>query len=324
MISSQTDTLIASCSVQASQLIPADIFGVNPIVAMPFADNGAVDIESFKQLVKHLIQTGCHGLTLFGIASEFYKLNQDEKRTLARWFQALTSKSQVFSCVSITEHATELAVQQAREYQQQGFDSLMLLPPFFLNPSNDHIIYHIQSVLSAVDIPVLIQYAPTETGIPITPQDMKAITDNHPNAVFKIECNPPVEYAQQLLTLLPDAVIMNGYAGLYMLDMLEVGGKGVMPGCSFTEIYNAIYQLWQDGKKQQAQALHTLLFRYISKWMTHCEYIIAVEKEILVRRGIIATNYCRKPDYPLSELDHQDIDAFLNEFAFILEQYDEG
>ncbi|MGR5145121.1 dihydrodipicolinate synthase family protein [Photobacterium alginatilyticum] len=314
-------TSLASTHTPSLPLKPQDIYGVNPIVAMPFNESGEVDIESFKRLVQHLVQTGCNGLTLFGIASEFYKLNQEERLELAYWFKLITAQSQVFSCVSVTEHATELAVKQAKEYQQQGFDSLMLLPPFFLNPSNEHIIYHIQSVLEAVDIPVLLQYAPTETGLPITPEDMKAITDGYPNAVFKIECNPPVNYSQQLLSLLPDAIIMNGYAGLYMLDMLETGGKGVMPGCSFTEIYTAIYHLWQDGEQQQAKALHTLLFRYISKWMTHCEYIIAVEKAILVKRGIIAKNYCRKPDYPLSESDHQDIESFLNEFSFIFEQY---
>ncbi|WP_104399638.1 dihydrodipicolinate synthase family protein [Vibrio penaeicida] len=296
-----------------------DIYGVNPIVAMPFDGSGRVDITSFKNLVKHLMSTGCQGLTLFGIASEFYKLSQKEKASLSSWFCETTTKSNVFSCISVTEHATELAVQQAIEYQEQGADSIMLLPPHFLNPAAEHIIHHIQSVLSAVDIPVLIQYAPTETGVAITPQQMKKITQGHSHAVFKIECNPPIEYSQALLSLQPSAVIMNGYAGLYMLDMLDIGGKGVMPGCSFAEIYVEIYRLQQSGDQANALALHKQLFQYISKWMTHCEYIIAVEKEILTKRGIIATPYCRKPDYKLSDEDRKDIDAFLSSFSHYLE-----
>ncbi|MBD1557562.1 dihydrodipicolinate synthase family protein [Vibrio sp. S9_S30] len=301
-----------------------DIYGVNPIVAMPFDDKGHVDTKSFKKLVSHLIGTGCQGLTLFGIASEFYKLSQKEKTSLSRWFCETTANSGVFSCISVTEHATELAVQQAIAYQEQGADSLMLLPPYFLNPGAEHIIHHIQSVLSAVDIPVLIQYAPTETRVTITPQQMKAITEGHSHAVFKIECNPPIEYAQALLSLLPSAVIMNGYAGLYMLDMLNIGGKGVMPGCSFAEIYVEIYRLQQSGYQSKALALHKQLFQYINKWMTHCEYIIAVEKEILKRRGLIATSYCRKPDYKLSDEDRQDIDDFISSFSHHLERVDLG
>lgn len=110
---------------------PEDIIGVNPIVAMPFDASGKVDILSFRRLVEHLVNIGCNGLTLFGIASEFYKLNLYEKENLADCFHEITSKHKILSCISITEHATELAVEQAIKYQRQGFDSLMLLPPFF-------------------------------------------------------------------------------------------------------------------------------------------------------------------------------------------------
>ncbi|MDA0108490.1 dihydrodipicolinate synthase family protein [Vibrio sp. La 4.2.2] len=293
---------------------PQDIYGVNPIVAMPFDDNGEVDMPSFTKLVMHLLLSGCQGVTLFGIASEFYKLSDVEKDELAECFCQLTNSSSVFSSISVTEHSTELAVKRAQRYQQLGAQSLMLLPPHFLKPDNDKIIAHVKAVLSAVSIPVLIQYAPSETGVPIEPQVMKAITDEHDNAVFKIECNPPMDYTAHLLALRPDAVVMNGYAGLYMLDMLSIGGKGVMPGCSFNEVYIAIYDLWQSGQQQQAKQLHSKLLEYISKWMTHCEYIIEVEKVILQKRGLIESSYCRKPNYGLSPSDYQDIDAFILEF----------
>jgi len=123
-----------------------------------------------------------------------------------------------------------------------------------------------------------------------------------------------MDYTSHLLALKPDAVVMNGYAGLYMLDMLSIGGKGVMPGCSFNEVYVAIYDLWQSGQQQQAKQLHSKLFEYISKWMTHCEYIIEVEKVILQKRGLIESNYCRQPNYGLSSSDYKDIDSFILEF----------
>lgn len=48
--------------------------------------------------------------------------------------------------------------------------------------------------------------------------------------------------------------------------------------------------------------------------MSHCEYIIQVEKTILQRRGIIASDYCRHPGWALSPEDHRDIDTFLAMF----------
>lgn len=300
------------------RLTPQALAGVNPIVAMPFTPQGAVDVRSFISMVEHLTATGCQGITLFGIASEFYKLTDDEKTMLAGLFVEMLTDSTVYSCISVTDHATEVAVSRARYYEQLGADSLMLLAPFFLKPTTTQVTEHICAVLEAVSVPVLVQYAPGETGLNIPPEAMAKISYRYPHAVFKVECNPPVEYTQALLAAKPDAVVLNGYAGLYMLDMLEAGGHGVMPGCSFTEVYVAIYRLFEQGEKAQARQLHKQLLTFIQRWMSHCEYIIKVEKQILAARGIIRSDYCRQPDYD-SESSVEDVSVFLAQFGQYLE-----
>ena len=292
----------------------SQICGVNPIAALPFTAQGEPDYASVDRLLGHLADTGIQGLTLFGIASEFPKLEDSERLRLADQFISTLSGSGIFRALSVTDHSTEVAVKRARDYQKRGADALMLLPPFFLQPDNAAISHHIFSVLEAVEIPVMVQYAPGETGLPITPEQLAAVADRYPHAVFKIECNPPVDYTREFLVKAPQASVLNGYAGLYMLQMLTAGGKGVMPGCSFAEVYVRIYQHWQRGETAQAEALHQALLPYIQRWMTHCEYIIQVEKTILMKRGIIATDYCRKPGWQLSSEDHQIIDRFLTDF----------
>jgi 2-keto-3-deoxy-L-arabinonate dehydratase len=295
-------------------LQPLDLQGVNPIVAMPFTQHGEVDYKSFTNLLEHLASTNCQGLTLFGIASEFYKLEEEEKKRLAGLFLGAMAGTGVYRCISVTDHATEVAVKRALEYQMLGADALMLLPPFFLQPNNEQVKEHICAVLEAVNIPVLVQYAPSETGTPIAPEQMAQIGGQFPHATFKIECNPPVEYTKELLSLKPDAVVLNGYAGLYMMDMLTAGGRGVMPGCSFTEIYVEIYRRWKRGDSDKATELHSALLKYIQLWMSNCEYIIQVEKTILFRKKIIRSPYCRAPGFPLTTLDEETIDTFLDRF----------
>ncbi|RJT45426.1 dihydrodipicolinate synthase family protein [Rahnella woolbedingensis] len=293
----------------------SDICGVNPIAALPFTAQGELDYTSFDRMLGHLAATGIQGLTLFGIASEFPKLEDSERLRLADQFIASLSGTGVFRAMSVTDHSTEVAVKRARDYQKRGADALMLLPPFFLQPDAAAISHHIFSVLEAVDIPVMVQYAPGETGLAITPEQLGEVAARYPHAVFKIECNPPVDYTREFLKRAPQASVLNGYAGLYMLEMLAAGGKGVMPGCSFSEIYVQIYHLWQTGKQQEAQALHGKLLPWIRRWMTHCEYIIQVEKTILYKRGIISTEYCRHPGWTLTAEDSEAIDTFIMEFS---------
>ncbi|MDW2742710.1 dihydrodipicolinate synthase family protein [Atlantibacter subterraneus] len=290
------------------------IKGVNPIAAVPFRADGKLDETSFSNMLGHLAGTGIDGLTLFGIASEFPKLSDDERERLAARFISDLAGSGVFRAMSVTDHSTELAVKRARRYQQMGADALMLLPPFFLKPSPQAVASHINQVLEAVTIPVMVQYAPGETGLPIPPEELAQVAQRYPHAVFKIECNPPVEYTREFLQQAPGAHVLNGYAGLYMLQMLAAGGKGVMPGCSFSEVYVQIYRAWREGRIAQAEALHQRLLPWITRWMSHCEYIIQVEKTILQRRGVIASDYCRHPGWALSPEDHRDIDTFLAMF----------
>lgn len=290
-----------------------DIIGVNPIIAVPFKQDATLDIDGFTNILHYLSSLDIQGATLFGVASEFPKLTDAEKEVLTETFLAHPDHH-FYKAFSVTDHSTEVAIAKAKHYESLGADALMLLPPFFLTPRPSEVIYHIESVLDAVNIPIMLQYAPNETGFQISPKQMSALGEKYPNAVFKIESNPPIAYTEELLSYYPEASVLNGYAGLYMLDMLQIGGKGVMPGCSFTEIYIEIYNLWKAGRSEEAKIRHAALFEYIKEWMTHCEYIIQVEKTILQKRGIISTDYCRHPNFELSPRDYHRIDQFIQEF----------
>lgn len=291
-----------------------DIKGVYPIIAPPFTREGEIDWTDFRSLIRHLVATKINGLTIFGIASEFYKFTDFERQKLAQIFLQELKGTGVQSVLSVTDHSTEVAMKRAKEYENAGADSLMLLPPFFLAPSIESLKEHIKRVLEAVSIPVFIQYAPTETKVEIDVSELIEMYDSYPNAVFKIESNPPMECIHEILNKRSNATIMNGYAGLYMINVLNVGGKGVMPGCSFSELYVQIYNLYQDGEVERAEKLHKKLLKYVTTWMSHPEYIIQIEKTILQLRGIIKTDYCRKPSFSINKKDIQRVQQFLKEF----------
>jgi 4-hydroxy-tetrahydrodipicolinate synthase len=50
------------------------IEGVCPVMAGPFTKSGDVDFAGLERLARHLIGIGSHGIALFGIGTEFYKL----------------------------------------------------------------------------------------------------------------------------------------------------------------------------------------------------------------------------------------------------------
>lgn len=294
------------------------LHGIVPIVAAAFDEQGRVDLDSFRRLVVHLMDTGAQALTLFGLATEFYKLLDEEKEQMMQVLLAETSRSaSVAGVVSITHHSWETAVWQAQHAEASGADALMVLPPFFLSPSAESILTHARKVAQSVTIPVIVQYAPNQTGIRVAPDIWVRLREQCDNARFvKVETQPPGKYASLLHELSGGRIeTLVGYAGVQMLDVLRRGSAGIQPGCSFTEIYVALYGLFREGRVEEAEALFRRLLPYISYWMQGVELIIKAEKVILHKRGILASSYCRQPDYALDEAEERMIDDFMAAFA---------
>ncbi len=276
------------------------IKGICPIVATPFTISGEVDYDSIENLVKVMIQGGCHAVTLFGIAGEFYKLTDRESAKMARITVDMCKKYGGKSIISVTQHATEVSIGQAKFYEELGADCLMLLPPFFLKPGSAALYDHMKAIGQAVNIPVMAQYAPEQTGIAIQPSVFAKLNDECPNIkYYKIECKPAGSYISTLLSeIRNDASIFVGNAGYQFIECFDRGAVGVMPGCSMFDIYLKMYNEYISGNRTAAMDTHS---NYILPILNHIrqnvEMIITFEKRILQRRGIIATDYCRHPTF---------------------------
>ena len=293
------------------------ISGIVPIVAATFTDSGDLDDDSFQSLLRHLLRTGASALTLFGLATEFYKLPDADRARMQKMLLAQTCRSElVAGIISITDHSWEVAVRRAREAEAQGADALMLLPPYFLGPGEEAIREHLKRVIGSVKIPVIVQYAPVQTGVRISPDVFLKLREELPNVDFiKVEVQPPGRYVSQLVERSQGKLkTLVGYAGVQMPDVLARGAAGIQPGCSFTEVYVELWRRWQTDKIE-FQNLHNKLLPYINYWMQGVELIIRAEKVILKRRGIIASDYCRSPAYTLDAEEYKQIDRFLNDFA---------
>jgi dihydrodipicolinate synthase/N-acetylneuraminate lyase len=294
-----------------------EISGIVPIMAATFTSSGTLDEDSFQSLIRHLAATNASALTLFGLATEFYKLADDDRARMQMLMLAETTHSEsVAGIISITDHSWEVARQRASQAEAQGADALMLLPPYFLGPGEDAIVEHLKRVIESVRIPVIVQYAPIQTGVRIAPDVFLKLRDLLPNADFvKVESQPPGRYVSQLVERSHGSIkSLVGYAGVQMPDVLARGAVGIQPGCSFTEIYVELWRLWLSDHSAFLQ-LHRKLLPYINYWMQGVELIIKVEKVILKRRGIIASDYCRSPAYTLDEREQAYIDQFISEFS---------
>lgn len=276
-----------------------NIKGICPIAPAVFDERGALDADDYRRCCEGMIALGAESLVLFGIAGEYYKLDGGEQELLIDTTAELCRSLHAGCIISNTCHSTESALRRARRIEDAGADCMMILPPFFLKPGGSALFEHLDALCSAVRIPVMLQYAPEQTGVAIAPEVLAKLALRNENLkYFKIECKPPGSYLSALARLLPeDRHILIGNAGFQMVEGFLRGAAGVMPGPSMPDVYRAIWDALLAGNRREAWRIHGVLNALLNQIRQNVEMIIFFEKRILKRRGLIRCDFCRGPAF---------------------------
>lgn len=266
------------------------IQGVCPIIATPFTDDGEIDYDSLDHEVREMAEQGCHAATLFGIASEFYKLSDPERDRMVEVVTDAASEVGLPVVVSVTHESTEVAVKWAKQYETAGAACLMVFTPIFRDPPAAGVLNHLRQIGEAVDIPIMVQH--TQMSSAIAPDEFVDLHGEVSNIkYFKIEVEPPGPYISELINVGGDDVhVLVGSAGKQMIEAYDRGAMGVMPAGMYNELYVAIHDAFQSGKRERAIELHTELLGLLNTMQS-----IPSEKQLLTMRGMIDTEYCREP-----------------------------
>lgn len=272
----------------------ASIKGICPIIDTPFTSSGDVHYENLRQLVDHLAASDVNSLAMFGFASEYFALADAERREITDVVVEQCAEYETNSIISITPHATNVAIEEAEYAEEAGADALMVLPPHIRISSAADITEHIEAIADSVSIPVVVQYAPEGDGVSVPPEALARLYHSVENVdYFKIEAKPPGEYVTSLLDQTDgEAYVLVGNAGFEMIEALDRGAVGVMPASAMYDIYLEIYDRYTGGNRDGAIDLHGDLLQMLNLIR---QVGIQIEKDILARRGLAATAHCRKP-----------------------------
>src|SRR5215211_2474008 len=293
-----------------------ELRGCYPILATPFLPDGEIDENSVVRLVRHLKTCGLPGFTMFGLASEFYKLSDAEREILIEAAFDARAPDQS-AIVSVTAHSHEVASQQARRAEDAGAEALMLLPPFFLGPSEDEIRRHVLEVAEATSLPVVLQYAPAQTGVRMAAGTFLELNRRATNVRYvKVESAPPGPLISSITEGSSGEIkCLVGYGGLQLVDGLRRGAVGVQPASGVADYYPHILRAFDEGNLERAYTLHADLLPLVNLLMQAIEPLNRLEKIILQRRGIIAHDYCRAASFEPDDLMRAELDRFVRRIA---------
>ena len=285
--------------------------GVVPIVPTPFLPDGGVDLVSLHPLLEFAVSSGVCAVCLPAYASEFYKLLERERTDLVS--EALRALDGRLPLIAQVNHASaRVAAEMAMEFERQGAAAISVaVPRLFSLPERD-LLRYFDRVLEVITVPLVIQdFNPG--GATVSIEFVKSLHRNHEHfGYLKLEEPLMSAKVQSIVSETAGAVgVVDGWGGMYMLELIDAGICGVMPGLGVSDLLQIVWDLAREGKKDAAYQLFQGLLPQITYSLQNMEFFHHAEKALLMARGVLAGATVRDATLTLNEIDRAHID-FLN------------
>ena len=265
--------------------------GLWGVLATPFDDDLGVDLESLRTEVASFAGDGCHGLVALGVFGEAASLQPAEADAVA---QTVASSTDLPYVLGLSERDPDAVVAQAVRLLDAVPRPPAALMAQIADANTAGAADSLRRLYEATGIGVLIQDYPVVSGVSVTDEQVVALVQACPFAVGVKSETPPTSVAIAHLAPRLDVPVFGGLGGVGLLDELATGSAGAMTGFSHPAVLASVLQAWADDGFAGAREV-------FAPWLPLANFEgqlrvgLSIRKEVLRRRGIIASGRVRRP-----------------------------
>jgi len=277
--------------------MPDGLFrGIVPAIVTPFRADERIDYKAWQELIEALIASGVDGLLCLGGQGEFYALTEEEREVAAR-FATQTADGRVSVYVNVGSNSTQESIRLAQKAESDGVDALVVITPYYVEPSPAELVEHYGAICHSVRSPVLAYNIPQRTRVMLTPAILGRVAAISENFAGLKDSSGRIED-------------LEGYraAGLSVLIGLDwLALEGLKRGCTGVAVAGAniiprafvdLYAAFRAGDLDRAQRLQALIDPLQEAFALGS--FSAMVKEALDLIGMSA-GPCRRPVGPLPD-----------------------
>jgi 4-hydroxy-tetrahydrodipicolinate synthase len=286
--------------------------GVYSVLPTPFTPSGDLDELSLRNVVDLFVRAGVNGVTALGVTGEVARLDDGERRRVLEVVVEQVN-GRIGVVAGTTAEGTRTCVGYSRQAKSIGATAVMVSPPRMLKLNSDAVIRHYAVLAEAVDLDIVVQDYPPISGFAMEPSLLARITLENPRArTIKLEDPPTPLKTSRILAACGDTPvrIFGGLGGVFLLEELLAGATGAMTGFAFPEILVRIVTLFRAGKIDEAS---DAFYRAVPLMRFEFQEGIgmAIRKEVLHRRGALASPATRPPAAALDDTTREALDRVM-------------
>jgi 2-keto-3-deoxy-L-arabinonate dehydratase len=271
------------------------IFGVMPVLQMPYRDDDVIDYDVLSREVDHVIDAGSDGIVL-ALASELVRLSHDERMELTRRIPEMASGRATVT-ISVGAETSKIAAEYARYAEKCGADAVMAIPPVATRLPETRVFEYYQAIHDAISIPLVVQDASGYLGNALSVDVQSRMrTELGPRVYFKPEAQPIGPTLSRLQEALNhEGVVFEGSGGLQLVDSYRRGISGTMPGCDLIRGIVEIWRALERGDEARVYQVYFPLCAIVTQEVSSLDGFLTIEKYLLEKQGIFKNRLVRRP-----------------------------
>jgi 4-hydroxy-tetrahydrodipicolinate synthase len=288
------------------------ITGVVWTLPTPFRAGADVDHESLERLVDLALSIGVRSLGLLGPAGESERLTERERLAVAETV-AVRTNGRAALIVDTTADGVRTCIDFSRQVKAIGASAVLVSPPRASRVGVEWIVNHYRQLAEAVDLPIVVQDSAALSGVSMDAGLVVRIGREVPAArTIKLDNVPTSMKIARILAAATETRIdvLGGHGGLFLVEDLMAGASGVASGFAYPEVLDRVVSEFRSGNEETAtDVFHRFL--PLMKFEGQDGVGVAVRKEMLRRRGVLADSSTRAPGIVLDEGMRAAIDRLL-------------
>jgi 4-hydroxy-tetrahydrodipicolinate synthase len=281
--------------------------------------NGAVDYNTYAELVEFQIEGGSHGILVNGTTAEPSTLTIDERNQLVDIAVDVAKKR--VPVVAATGSQSLLETRHLTDYAARaGADFLLIVTPYYIRPPQRGLVAYYLELASISQLPWMVYHIPGRSAVNVTIDTLKELRDRSPHFVGMKHAVNDLALVSECLAVLGEGFKV--FVGLEELSfpMMAVGACGLMNAVGnlrprvLADLCDAVWR----SDLPHARGLHQALLE-INQAVFFDTNPIPI-KYMMRRLGLLPTNEHRLPNVPATPELEKRLDNVLRRAGLLQEQ----
>ena len=282
--------------------------GCGTALVTPFRQDGSLDEDTLRRLVRRQIEAGINFLVPCGTTGESPTLNRAEHLRVVE-ITLEEAKGKVPVAGGAGGYNTAEVIELARELRHMGADGLLSVTPYYNKLTQEGLYQHYKAIATAVSLPIIVYSVQGRTGCNVEPATMKRLAAIDTIVAIK-EASGNIGQMAQMAHQLPERINILCGDDAITIPLIALGGRGVVSVVS-NQIPGEMTSLTQAAMAGDFAKARVLQRRWLPLMeVNFVESNPIPVKAAMAMMGLLVPSW-RLPMTPPSEANRAKIEAVL-------------